>query len=346
MTRTQVSLVTLGDPLTQTGGYLYHRRLAEAAPKHGAEMSFVSFPERPFPAAAAAGRAVMARTAGADVVVIDSIAAAFAAPWLRRAGSPIVGMLHQGPGGIDHGRLRTALQRWLDRRAYPRMRTLLVASDSLADEMRRVHRDIRVVAPGRDTAPAPHPDVADLRGGRAAAFLCVGNWIPRKGITDLLDAFAALPERSGTLHLVGDDGADRRYAIAVRRRIERLGDRVVAHGVVSPERVAAFYRDADVFVLPSRAEPYGTVYGEAMAAGLPVVGWRAGNLPYLATHRREGLIVDPGDVAALTGALQRLADDHDLRAALGEAARVRAESFPTWDDTARTFFGELRAVNR
>ena len=58
--------------------------------------------------------------------------------------------------------------------------------------------------------------------------------------------------------------------------------------------MAALYRDADVFVLPSLREPYGTVYGEAMAAGLPVVGWRAGNLPHLAGHGREGLLVEPG----------------------------------------------------
>src|SRR5918997_2133049 len=122
MTRTRVSLVTLGDPGTQTGGYLYHRRLADAAPRHGAEMSFVSFPERPFPLPAWSGRSVMARASNADAVVIDSIAAAFAAPWLGRAARPVIGMLHQPPGGIDHGPVRAWLQGWLDRRAYARMR--------------------------------------------------------------------------------------------------------------------------------------------------------------------------------------------------------------------------------
>ena len=73
--------------------------------------------------------------------------------------------------------------------------------------------------------------------------------------------------------------------------------------------MAGLYRAADAFVLASVREPYGTVYGEAMAAGLPVVGWRAGNLPHLARHGEEGLIVDPGDVAGLTAALRRLAYD-------------------------------------
>lgn len=104
------------------------------------------------------------------------------------------------------------------------------------------------------------------------------------------------------------------------------------------------YRDADVFVLPSVREPYGTVYGEAMAAGLPVVGWRAGNLRYLARHGQEGLLVEPGDVAGLSCALRTLSEDEDLRTRLGAAARRRAATFPTWEQTAELFFATLRQI--
>lgn len=290
------------------------------------------------------GRRALKDARDAHVVVLDSIAAAFAAPWLGSAGPPVVAMVHQGPGGIDHGPLRTRFQARLDRRAYGRMRMLMVASESLRSELSDVHDDIRVIAPGRDVATAADRSAQDLRSGRASAFLCVANWIPRKGIVDLVDAFAMLEPHAGTLHLVGDDRADRRYAAAVRRRSERLGDRVVVHGVVPKETVAALYRDADVFVMPSFKEPYGTAYGEAMAAGLPVVGWRAGNLPYLARHENEGLIVEPGEIVALAGALERLSQDHDLRRSLGEAARVRAQTFPTWEETAMAFFSALRSA--
>ncbi|MDQ4024612.1 MAG: hypothetical protein M3217_03840, partial [Actinomycetota bacterium] len=60
MTRMQISLVTLGDPGTQTGGYLYHRRLADAAAAHDAAVRFVSFPDHPFPLPALFGRRVIA----------------------------------------------------------------------------------------------------------------------------------------------------------------------------------------------------------------------------------------------------------------------------------------------
>ena len=81
-----------------------------------------------------------------------------------------------------------------------------------------------------------------------------------------------------------------------------------------------------------------------MAAGLPVVGWRAGNLPHLAGHEREALIIEPGDIPGLSTALQRLSEDEELRARLGEAARHRAQSFPTWEDSARSLFAALRQL--
>jgi glycosyltransferase involved in cell wall biosynthesis len=108
--------------------------------------------------------------------------------------------------------------------------------------------------------------------------------------------------------------------------------------------VAALYAAADLFVLPSITEPYGTVYDEAMGAGLPVVGWRSGNLPHLAEHEREGLLAPPGDVDALAAALERLAGDEALRRRLDEAARHRAQTGPTWEQSAALFFAAIRST--
>jgi glycosyltransferase involved in cell wall biosynthesis len=342
-----VSLVTLGDPGRLTGGYRYHRRMAELAPACGAAVRFVSFPDRPFPLPTMAGPAVLRQTR-ADVLVLDSIAAAFLGPWLpRRPRTPLVGSLHQPPGGIDHGPLRRAVQAPMDRLAYRRARLLLVASQALGDELAGQgypSERIRVVPPGRDLPAAPAGPPVDLRQGRRAALLCVANWVERKGLLDLLDAVARLPAGLATLHLAGDDRADPGYGARVRARLSRpdLAGRVVVHGPLPAERVAALYQAADVFVLPSLREPYGTVWGEAMAAGLPVVGWRAGNLPHLAEHGREGLLADPGDVAALGAALARLAGDEGLRQRMAAAAGTRAAARPTWAQAAALYFAALR----
>jgi glycosyltransferase involved in cell wall biosynthesis len=340
-------LVTLGDPHRLTGGYLYHLRMAAAAPRHGARIVFASFPDRRFPLPALAAPRVFnrVRTLGPRAILLDSIAAAFAGPWLaaRWPPAPVIGVLHQPPGGIDHGGARRRLQAPLDRLAYRDARLLIVASELLADQLAGVDgARIRVVPPGRDVAAAPARQ-PNLRSARRAAFLCVANWIERKGILELLDAFARLAPDTATLHLAGDEG-DSAYARRVRRRLARpdLGGRVVAHGALPRERVAGLYAGADAFVLPAFREPYGTVWGEAMAFGLPVIGWRAGNLPYLADDGREGLLVPPGDIDGLARALELLAMDPRLRERLGGAARRRALARPTWDESAALFFGAIR----
>ncbi|GAB7039494.1 MULTISPECIES: glycosyltransferase family 4 protein [Catenuloplanes] len=353
MAELAVTLLTLGDPATMTGGYLYHRRVADRAPQHGARVDFVSLPKWRFPLPALAG-ATMIRKIHAqkpDVLLVDSIVAGLAGPWLGAARGlpPIAAILHQPPGGIDHASGRQRTQASLDRALYKRAQRMIIASEDLANTLREQGFDpelLAVVPPGRDAAAEPVDPPGDLRQDRQVAILSVGNWMARKGLLDLLDAFSNLPPNAATLHLVGDENVEPDYASRVRARIARpdLRDRVVTHGVVTPAEVAGFYRKADIFALASTREPYGTVYGEAMAAGLPVVGWNAGNLPHLAAHGVEGLAVPPGDRVALTGALLRLATDDAYRAKMAAAARRKADTFPTWDDTSRMLFTELRAL--
>lgn len=348
-----ISLITLGDPARLTGGYLYHRRMAELAPRFAARIEFVSFPQHPFPLPLLSGGRVLrqSRRAGPDVTLLDSIAAAYIGPWLeiQRTARPLAAILHQPPGGIDHGLIRSVLQGRLDSLAYRHARRLLVASEALAAtlESRGMSRaSMTVVPPGRDVAGTGGAPVENMRRGRQAAFLCVGNWIDRKGILPLLEAFARLPQDAATLHVAGETAVDMKYSARVFARLRQpdLRGRVVVHGPVSRDGVAALYASADAFVLPSTKEPYGTVYGEAMAVGLPVIGWRAGNLPYLADHGVEGLLVETGDIAKLGEALQSLAYDERLRHDLGDAAAHRALSLPTWEESAALFFATLRQV--
>jgi glycosyltransferase involved in cell wall biosynthesis len=129
----------------------------------------------------------------------------------------------------------------------------------------------------------------------------------------------------------------------VWRRIGRgdLTGRVVVHGALARARVAGCYTAADIFVLPAIREPYGTVYGEAMSAGMPVIGWRAGNLMHLAQDEREGFLVAPGDVGALANRISLLSTNASLRDAMGAAARRTAARLPTWTQTADAFFATL-----
>jgi|SRR4051794_14364404 len=355
MTRTRVTLLTVGDPGRVTGGYLFHRRLADRASRYGATVTFVSIPSVPLPWAILAGPAWLGApgTRTADVLVLDSIAASAAAPWLSRVSVPVVGMLHQPLGGMEGSPFARAFRVPFDRRAYRRCNILMVASEWLAEQLVAAgvarHR-LRVVPPGKDLDAAAGDDTraepaaaGDLRNGRLIAALCVANWLPRKGVLELLEAVAMLPNETATLHLVGDSSTPGSYARRVRERLGRpdLRDRVVVHGLISPAAVRGMYRAADIFALPSFEEPYGTVWGEAMAAGLPVVGFRAGNLPFLVDHGIEGLIAPVGDVGALSDAIAQLARDPQLTTRMARAAALRAAARPTWDETADRFFASV-----
>lgn len=335
-----ISLVTLGSPDQVTGGYLYHRRLADAAAAHDARVDFVDIRTAHNP---------LRRRA--DVVLVDSIAAARAAPWqwIRPAAAPLAAILHQPPGGIDRAGVVGWFQARLDRALYRRCRVLIAASVALRDELVSDHdlpgERIVVIPPGCDVAPIPDEPV-DLRRGRRVAVLNVGNWVARKGTLELLDAFATVPGDLATLHLAGRDDVERRYAGQVYDRLAdpRLADRVIVHGQVDRIAIARLYHGADLFVLPSTREPYGTVYGEALAAGLPVVGWRAGNLPYLVDDGVQGIVLEPHDVAGLSAAIARLASDDSLRARMATAARHRGSGLPSWHETTAKVFSELRGL--
>jgi glycosyltransferase involved in cell wall biosynthesis len=326
-----------------TGGHLYHRRMAEAARSRGAEIEFISVSAVRNPFRTARG-----------VVLVDSLAAWSVAPWaltrLNRS-RPIAAILHQPPGGVAQGAMRTALQRPLDRALYRRCDLLIAASTALGHELVDDHglsaEQICVVEPGSDL-PIDRNESGDLRLGRRIALLCVGNWLPNKGVLELLEAVAGLPADLVTLHLAGRSDVDPRYSAKVQTRLRALdlADRVVVHGAVTRHDVGMLYGGADVFVLPSYAETYGTVFAEAISAGLPTVGWRSGNLPNLIEDGREGCLVSPGDIAGLRRSLQRLATDDEWRGVLREAALRRGASFPTWDDAADAFFGALSRLAR
>ena len=327
----EIGLVTRGSPESLTGGHLYQRRMADAASAHEASVSFVQ--------ASLVRQPDLGRF---DVVVVDSITAWRLAPHVVRGHDPpLVAMVHQPPGGIGGTKLRRAAQGALDRFVYSRCDAVIAASRSLADELSRHIEPSRVciVEPGCDL-PVGTPD-RTLRRGRKLAVLCVANWLPHKGVLELVEAVRMLPAGDVTLHLVGRDDVDGRYSRRIRDHVA-ASECIEVHGPVDRVTVAGLYAGADVFALPSHVEMYGTAYAEALRAGVPVVGWRTGNLPNLIADGVEGCLVPPGDVAGLSDVIGRLAGDDEWRARLASAALRRGALLPTWADAAGAFFGAIR----
>ena len=108
------------------------------------------------------------------------------------------------------------------------------------------------------------------------------------------------------------------------------------------EDIPAVMNALDVFVLPSRQEPFGLVVLEAMAAGCPIVATNAGGVPEIVRHEGEALLVPADDPDAMAAAIERLLADKALGERLGRAAAERARTeFPLWRFGAR--FREIYA---
>lgn len=145
-----------------------------------------------------------------------------------------------------------------------------------------------------------------------------------KGQRDVLAAAAALRAQCPDVHfaIVGGNifGDDDAYVRELHAIVERLGDRVhlAGHRDDVPTVLAAL----DVLVHASDREPFGRILIEAGAAALPMVAYADGAVGEILAHERTGLLVAPGDVAALTAAIRRLATDRVLGRQLGDHARA------------------------
>lgn len=128
----------------------------------------------------------------------------------------------------------------------------------------------------------------------------------------------------GARLVIAGDGDDRPRLADKAARL-RLGDAVRFEGLVDDERLAALYRDAAVFVMPSPNEGFGLVYVEAMAAGTPCIVTR-GAAEEIVEDGATGLVVPPGDAAALERAIVRLLTRRDERERMGAAAAAIARS--------------------
>ncbi len=150
-----------------------------------------------------------------------------------------------------------------------------------------------------------------------------------KGVPTLLRALAGLPEVSAIL--VGSGELVPSYQqLAVQMG---LGRRVVFAGRVDKDALPAYYRAADLLVLPSESagEAFGMVLIEAMASGRAVVASDLPGVRSVVSHGRDGLLVPPRNVAALTAAIAEIAQMPDeARLGLGIAGRAKVEREYDW----------------
>jgi phosphatidylinositol alpha-1,6-mannosyltransferase len=291
--------------------------------------------------------------------------------WARRGGYDVVHSLSLYPGGVT-----AAVANFLG--LADRTFVTVYGTDALGSASRLIHRQLRrfvfrtvteVFFFSDSTRQKTHdaygcafpsrtiyPGIPRLSDGTvgfeppdtAGSFtvLSVCRLVERKGIDDLVEAVAGLPDIS--LWVVGD-GPE-------RPRLERLvrdhgiDDRVAFVGRVDHDTVVDYYRAADVFAMPSvhlrdegDVEGLGLVFLEAQQLGLPVVGTDSGGIPEAIADGESGFVVSESSPDELRDAIRTLASDPDRYRAFSSGATEFVHSRFSWQRCVDTHLEAYRA---
>ncbi|QHT61977.1 glycosyltransferase family 4 protein [Paenibacillus lycopersici] len=220
-------------------------------------------------------------------------------------------------GGMEH-RFLTAVYGELESKAE----RILTPSASFREYLRPYVKDadrIQVIPNGFDEKrfrPISHENAV-------VQLITVCRLVPAKGLDVLLRACAQLKARGHAfvLHIIGDGPC--------REELERLAqelnlyDDIIFYGyMLHPEEFMPFF---DVFVLPSRAEAFGSVFAEAALCWLALVGTNVGGIAEQIDDGVNGLLVEPENPAALCNALEKVVSDRDYRYNMARAAWNKAK---------------------
>ena len=263
-----------------------------------------------------------------------------ALPLARAAGVPLVTSFY----GADASLLPRREPAWRKRYQHlfregrlflvegPHMRSQLEDLGCPAEKIEVQHLAIEV---GRFTC-APR----QLKRGEPIRLLMVGRFVDKKGFPYAMEALSGLAGRGVPAHLtIVGDASETDRSQRVKRRIQGalaqhdLEDRVTLTGMIPYERLKDMYYDHHVLLAPSVQAQEGDNEGgfpvtitEAMATGMPVVGFAHADIPEIVTHEENGLLAPERDTDALVRHLEGLARQPQRITSMGRAGRARVEA--------------------
>jgi glycosyltransferase involved in cell wall biosynthesis len=229
--------------------------------------------------------------------------------------------------------------------AKPLFSHVLRHSAAVTTVSRWLQTETETLLPDVHPTVAPMPVATELfapgaaRDGRSLLF--VGRLNEQKGVENLLHAVAAM-KTPATLDIVGD-GVNRS---ALEQLAQQLGiaPRLRWHGQMKQSELPRMYQRASAVVVPSIDEGLGLVAVEALLCETPVVAFDSGGLRDVIQHERTGILVQPGDRAALASALDDLLSRDGAGGDLGRAGRLYALSAFAPESAARRYAEIYRQV--
>jgi len=213
-------------------------------------------------------------------------------------------------------------------------------TDSFVEDFGVPKEKVRTVHAG----PNIDPHHIVLREGEPSreprTILFVGRKFHRKGGDLLLRALPAVQKEfpGTTLLIIGPTDPP-----APQEGVEFLGF-LSKEDPQHQARLSQAYQEADIFCLPTRFEPFGVVFLEAMLHALPCVGPNAWAVPEIVVHGETGLLVEPENVDDLAAAIKSLLKDPELARRMGVAGRQRTLDHFLWDKVVAKMLEDLSQV--
>jgi len=269
----------------------------------------------------------------------------------RLAGLPVITSVH----GYDAGR-RARTRGRLQARLGSAMSTAVVAMNKVvfrqqleqgiaAKKLRLIYNGVADV-----TKPIARSEARHELGVADTCFMMAsfGRLVPDKGIDTLIQAMNRLPADllSVCRLFIGGIGPE----LDSLQRLMTAPTRAAVTFLGHVDHTGLYYAASDLFVLPSRHEPFGLVFLEAAQYGLACIGTSVGGIPEIILDGETGILVPPEDPDQLAAYITSLSRDQALRRKLGDAAKQRVRTHFAMDTMvdgyAQLFYGVLGKPGR
>jgi len=243
---------------------------------------------------------------------------------------------------------------WLTKKVLAEAHRVTAVSNALksaAEAIATPRRPIEVIYTGCDIQEftfdiEAHNAIRQKLGipSESVVLVFVGSVVREKGVNELMQSFCALASKLRGLHLVVVGNGTKISTLASEAEKGGFDNRVHFVGRRPHREIPGWLSAGDILVLPSWREGLSNVVVEAMACSRPVVATRVGGIPEAVEHGETGVLVEKGDVHALTYVIGQVASDVAKREAMGRAGRRVVEQRFTWRKNAEKTIEVYREV--
>jgi glycosyltransferase involved in cell wall biosynthesis len=222
--------------------------------------------------------------------------------------------------------------------------TIVPSHNTAADLQNMKVRKKRIVV----VNPAPTIDNGNipLRSSKNR-LLMVGNIEPRKGLDSAFKALVLLKKYDFILDIVGGHGQYENYYKEISTFVadKGLSEKVVFHGRVRQENLRQLYRNANIFLFPSRHEGYGIVLKEAMNFALPIIATDLPTTKEIIKDKINGFLFRVNDIYTMADLIKKLIQNKSLQDKVGKTNFMASRYFKSWEDViAKSFQAIMKYV--